>query len=195
MIFQGLNERLFWAINGASFPLGDYLMYLFTLSGETASAAALGLAAMHFYRGLSRNNVILFAAALLAGGVAVHVIKQNLAMDRPLAHFAAQDPALANKVRVPFERLYHRTFPSGHTQTAFSVAVLFALLFKRHRGYWLAWACVTGVSRIYLGVHFPADVLAGAAAGAATAAGTYYFFLSKGWVTPPRPRSVWFPWA
>lgn len=59
------------------------------------------------------------------------------------------------------------SFPSGHSSLAFSVAASLALEYKK----WYItvpayiWATTVGYSRIYLGVHYPSDVLAGAVIG------------------------------
>jgi len=61
------------------------------------------------------------------------------------------------------------SFPSGHTADAFAFAVAMGLVFPK----WyiiipgLIWASLVGYSRMYLGVHFPSDVLGGAFIGAA----------------------------
>ncbi len=63
------------------------------------------------------------------------------------------------------------SFPSGHTSGAFALATSLSLNYPK----WyvvvpsFAWAGLTGYSRMYLGVHYPTDVLAGAALGAGTA--------------------------
>ena len=59
------------------------------------------------------------------------------------------------------------SFPSGHAMTAFAVAGAVALLAPRLRWPALGLAAVIGFSRVYLGVHFWLDVLAGAALGLA----------------------------
>jgi membrane-associated phospholipid phosphatase len=70
------------------------------------------------------------------------------------------------------------SFPSGHTSMAFSTATSVSLLYPK----WYVivpaytYACAVGYSRMYLGVHYPSDVLAGAILGSGTAIGTHYLF-------------------
>ena len=59
------------------------------------------------------------------------------------------------------------SFPSGHAMTAFAVAGAVALLAPRLRWPVLGLAAVIAFSRVYLGVHFWIDVLAGAVLGLA----------------------------
>lgn len=71
------------------------------------------------------------------------------------------------------------SFPSGHAMVAFTFYGLlgyFSWYFGGHKGRWYAFlnlmlAMAIGLSRIYLGVHFPTDVLAGFAAGGVCLAG------------------------
>jgi undecaprenyl-diphosphatase len=57
------------------------------------------------------------------------------------------------------------SFPSGHTLTAFAAAAAVSYFHPRLRVPLFALAALVGLSRIYLGVHFSLDVLAGAALG------------------------------
>lgn len=68
------------------------------------------------------------------------------------------------------------SFPSGHTAAAFSLATSLSLTYPRW--YVIApsavWACGVGFARINQGVHYPTDVLAGAAIGAGCAVANVY---------------------
>lgn len=68
------------------------------------------------------------------------------------------------------------SFPSGHTATVFALAT--SLSVKYPKWYVIApsavWACSVGVSRMNEGVHYPSDVLAGAAIGAGCAVANIY---------------------
>lgn len=58
------------------------------------------------------------------------------------------------------------SFPSGHSAAAFAGALLMSKHFPRHRNGFFALAITVAFSRIYLGDHYPGDVMSGSAAGA-----------------------------
>jgi undecaprenyl-diphosphatase len=61
------------------------------------------------------------------------------------------------------------SFPSGHATVSFACATVLALAVPRLRWPLYALAALIGFSRVYVGVHYPFDVLAGAALGIALA--------------------------
>ena len=77
------------------------------------------------------------------------------------------------------------SFPSGHTSLAFSTATSLSLSFPKW--YVIApsflYAGAVGYSRMYLGVHYPSDVLAGAVLGAGT---SYLTFKAQKWLSKKR---------
>jgi undecaprenyl-diphosphatase len=91
----------------------------------------------------------------------------------------------------PLYVVHSSSFPAGHAATAFAGAVLLSLLAPRLAPALLVFAALIGVSRIYDGVHYPTDVLAGAALGAVVGAGAAIAVRASGLrADSPRRRNV-----
>ena len=100
--------------------------------------------------------VVVAAAVLAADGVA-SIVKVAVGESRP----HEPDPLVA----IP----HSHSFPSGHTATAFAGATALSLLYPRGAPVFYVLAAAIAYSRLYLGVHFPLDVVGGAVIGAVTA--------------------------
>jgi membrane-associated phospholipid phosphatase len=126
-----------------------------------------------------RYYVLPMLSALVVGGVVMaQTIKQLVPRDRP-SNLAFS---------VPVEDFYARSFPSGHSSTSFSIAFMLWLLTRKTEYAWtgraaLVWALFVGLSRIYRGVHWPTDVLAGAFGGMFASALIYLVLQWLGHIT------------
>jgi undecaprenyl-diphosphatase len=118
---------------------------------------ALGLAAdLRERRRVPLVALATLVGALVASGV-VTLLKALVDRARP----AVSDPSVAALVATPESA----SFPSGHAGSAFGAATALAILCPRLRVPVLAVAVLVALSRVYLRVHYGADVLAGVAVG------------------------------
>ncbi len=109
----------------------------------------------------TRRAGVTALVALALGGLCTNVILKHLfARPRPWLDVAGLLPLI--------EEGDPNSFPSGHTCAAFAFAAAVQTGLPRRWGQVLAWcaAALMGLSRLYVGVHYPSDVLAGAAVGA-----------------------------
>ncbi|HEY3183685.1 MAG TPA: phosphatase PAP2 family protein [Gaiellaceae bacterium] len=108
---------------------------------------------------------------LLAGFTAL----TTLAADS--ASFAVKDlvdrtrPFVGHPEIHPLYAVHSSSFPAGHAATSFAGATLLSYVAPRAAPLFVALAAAIGVSRVYDGVHYPTDVLGGAAIGIAVGAG------------------------
>jgi len=107
------------------------------------------------------------AAVALADMGSHRVIKRWLPRDRPCHSLASGAPVEPGVRLVPGEECPgSRSFPSNHAaNTAAAATVGIAFGRSRRRWWWLLLPAVIGYSRIYLGYHYPSDVLGGWAIG------------------------------
>jgi undecaprenyl-diphosphatase len=88
---------------------------------------------------------------------AYRIVKQKIKRNRPYQSM----PNIHNRV-IPADQF---SFPSGHTAAACVMAVLLGHFFPWATVSAYVWVLLIGMSRVYLGVHYPSDILAGMVLG------------------------------
>jgi undecaprenyl-diphosphatase len=157
-----------------------------TALGSTIVLGIILLAVVGYLLLARRRATAWLTLGTVLSGVALNsVLKFSFARPRP-------------DLVTPAVRVFTASFPSGHaTLSAITYLTLGALLARIHseisvRIYFMALAALltilVGLSRIYLGVHYPTDVLAGWCIGTAWAMGCWVFMAwlqRRGQVEPP----------
>jgi undecaprenyl-diphosphatase len=118
------------------------------------------LVALLFWLMDRRLGALLFFSALVAFGIELplyKLIKHVVRRSRPC------DALGFIEGRIPIADRF--SFPSGHTAAAFVMAIVVNAFHPALSPVMYSWAGLVGFSRIYLGVHYPTDVLAGMVVG------------------------------
>jgi diacylglycerol kinase (ATP) len=148
---------LFFNVRGQRPIWLDQVMLGLTRLGSAFSSLGLALALYLTSGGLLSYKIGLGTVTLW---LVVELVKFLVHRSRPFVRLA--------EARIVGYRAFGRSFPSGHTSQAFFMATLFVQ--HLHAGVWIscllyAVALVVGITRIYIGAHYPRDVLGGALLG------------------------------
>ena len=164
------DAAVLWIHQYSSTPLDALALLGAALGSGGAIAIALAAGTVYFWRSGHHYSAFLLWAALVGGRILNTELKAFF--DRPRPDFFAGELELVG-VRVSFPG--SPSFPSGHAITSVIIFGTLAYLVVRleptvrMRRWTLAGATalilLIGLSRIYLGVHYPSDVLAGYLAG------------------------------
>jgi len=162
---ERIDQQLLLFINSLNSPFFDQVMH--AISGKLIWVplylAILIFLGIKYKRKFFIILIFIILAATLADQSSVFV--KNLFLRLRPCH----EPSLKGLVHlVNGECGGMYGFVSSHATNSFNVALL-SLLFVKKRWYSIsiiAWALVVGYSRIYLGVHYPGDVLCGSFLGA-----------------------------
>jgi undecaprenyl-diphosphatase len=116
-----------------------------------------------------------------------------VAVGDALADLAAEVGKVLVDRHRPFEHQLgppsaRHSFPSGHTATSFACATILAAYVPRLRVPFFLLAALIGLSRIYNGMHYPSDVLAGAILGVLVAFGVVRAWAAVTALLPPALR-------
>ena len=167
---QNLDYRILKNLQDHRTETGSEVMRLTSNSVVLAPLAPLGMA----IGGWAADNKPLLADAATVGasmGTSLALVMGTKYIVRRPRPYIKYEGELVSVTTEP-----DPSFPSGHTVLAFSTATSLSMLYPR----WyvvapsMLWATAVGFSRLYLGVHYPSDVLVGALVGVGVAVFSYY---------------------
>lgn len=163
----------FLLLNNYHNKAADWFFDIYTNVGDGLFSVAVFIILLLAGRKLLAIEVLL---AYSLSGIVSQICKRFFATPRPKTFLLQHhiDYAYSNSI----ELAGNTSFPSGHTISAFALAAILSLNAKnKWMGLWyLIAAILVGYSRIYLGVHFPEDVLGGSVIGVITALLIRHFF-------------------
>lgn len=176
-MIEQLDQQLFLFLNSLNSPFMDQVMY--AISGKLIWAplyiAILVYLGIRYKRKFILILLFIILAVALADQTSVQLFKNTVQRLRP-----CHEPALEGLVHlVKGECGGKWGFVSSHATNSFNVALI-SLLLIRKRWYTISiiiWALVVGYSRIYLGVHYPGDVICGSILGAFVGWGMYKLYI------------------
>ena len=172
-MLQNLDGAALLAIQSLRLEVLNPLVVGFTSLGNAGILWIVLSLAMLFWKP-TRKAGVLALVSLLLGLLCTNVLLKHLVgRERPWLHVAGLIPLVDE--RDP------NSFPSGHTCAAFAAGMSWVRALPRR---WMrvlsaVLAVCMGLSRLYVGVHYPSDVLAGALVGSLCAWAAWRLYRSR----------------
>lgn len=151
---SGIDGRIFVAINGLAgrFSAIDAIGIFFAVYALPLMAIALAVL------GLRKYSLISYAIMSASLAYAVNgIIGIVIARSRPFVDHSVTQ--LIDKLATS------KSFPSDHAAVSFALASVLACAYPKGAIFFFVWAALIALSRVYVGVHYPADIVAGACVG------------------------------
>ncbi|AIK35543.1 undecaprenyl-diphosphatase [Bacillus pseudomycoides] len=160
--FRAINDlgKQYSFLNSPMIFLAEYMVYF------------LGLIIIAYWFTRSRKNRMMIIQAMVAFMTAEIIGKLAGKF-----HLNYQPFAVLPDVNKLVDHAVDNSFPSDHTILFFSICFSFWLVRKKTGWLWLVLALCVAISRIWVGVHYPFDVVTGALLGSISALFSY-------WLTP-----------
>jgi len=155
--FTQIDQHLFEAINNLTVTLPALNPIMRFMSDKAEYLFYMGIIIYWFMRGRENKKMVVVAlsAACIGFGVG-NILSHLFYRDRPFVQYP---------VHQLIEHAANASFPSDHSIGSFVIATAIFLYRKKDGVLWLLLAGLISFSRIWNGVHFPSDVIAGALLG------------------------------
>ena len=158
---RDLDRALFRAVFRLKWTPLTSVMRAFTVAGTAGALWGVFAAGSFLLTGLQLTNLLVPWVAVAGAWTLAEGAKYLFDRARPFIW----DTEVAPLIKTPSSS----SFPSGHSATAAAGALTLSVLYPPFAPALVAAAFLVVLSRVYLGVHFPFDVLAGVAIGISTA--------------------------
>ena len=158
---RNLDRALFKAVFRFKWAPFTALMRGFTILGTAGFLWGIVAATAFLLSGLNLRHLLIPWAAVAISWTFAEGSKYLFNRTRPYIY----DTAIAPLIKTPSSS----SFPSGHSATAAAGAITLSVTYPAFTPLFLLAGFLVALSRIYLGVHYPFDVLAGLLLGTATA--------------------------
>lgn len=156
--FRVINDlgKQYPSLNPVFFVIAEYTVYVLALS-----------ALIYWFTRKNRNRLMIVCAGF------TFIIAEALGKLAGTFHYNAQPFAELPNVNQLVEKAVNNSFPSDHTILFFSFCMTYWLFRKKDGFVWMLLAVCVGISRMWVGVHYPADVIVGALISIGTALSVY----------------------
>ncbi|MCG7316316.1 MULTISPECIES: undecaprenyl-diphosphatase [Brevibacillus] len=158
-VFRSINDlgKQYAALNPGVVFIAEYMVYFL----------GLGLVVYWFTRN-HRNRMMVIQAVI------TFILAEILGKLAGLFYSHYQPFAVLQDVNQLVEHAIDNSFPSDHSILFFSICASFWLMRKKASWLWLVLAVFVGLSRVWVGVHYPVDVITGALLGFISALFVYW---------------------
>lgn len=176
------RETIYFTVNGLHAPIYDWMAPYVTDLGNGWTAIVIAIILTLF----SYRKAFMVASAYAVTSITAQIFKYIFDAPRPKLYFKE---LLSRMYFVKgVDVLSTHSFPSGHTVTAFSLAVLFTYWSKNKAWgpLFLLLAILVGYSRMYLSEHFFEDVTAGSVIGTFVTVIWLYWLDNKTFINRPK---------
>jgi undecaprenyl-diphosphatase len=158
---RDLDRALFRVIFRLKWPPLTALLRAFTIAGIAGALWGVLAAGAFLFTGLRPSHLLVPWVAVALSWTFAEGAKYLFNRARPFI----DDTEVAPLIKTPSSS----SFPSGHSATAAAGALTLSYVYPAYAPAFLLAGFLVAISRVYLGVHYPFDVLAGVLIGTTTA--------------------------